>query len=67
MWRRSFGRPRNDVVLPAGWYLTTSSIPAVVSEVDDGRIRVAFVNPRPDSIDVFIKARRRPDRTTSVR
>jgi len=26
---RSFGRPRNAVVLPAGWYLTASSIPAI--------------------------------------
>ena len=59
MWRRSFGRPRNEMVLPAGWYLTTSSIPAVVSRTDDGRIRLAFVNARPDSIDVFVKARRR--------
>ena len=58
MWNRSFGRPRNDVVLPAGWRLTTSSIPATVSMTDDGRVRLAFVNPRPDSIDVFIKARR---------
>ena len=59
MWRRSLGRPRNDIVLPAGWYLTTSSVPAVVSETDDGRVRLSFVNPRPDSIDVFIKARQR--------
>jgi hypothetical protein len=59
MWNRSFGRPRNDVVLPAGWYLTTSAIPAVVSQTDDGRTRLAFVNPRPDSIGVFIRARRR--------
>ncbi len=59
MWRRSFGRPRNDIVLPAGWYLTTSSIPAVVSLTADGRIRLAYVNPRPDSIDVFVKARKR--------
>lgn len=59
MWRRSFGRPRNDIVLPAGWYLTTSSIPAVVSQMPDGRIRLAYVNPRPDSIDVFVKARMR--------
>src|SRR5918993_648654 len=51
MWRRSFGRPRNDIVLPAGGYLTTSSIPAVISQLEDGRIRLAFVNPRPDSID----------------
>ena len=59
MWRRSFGRPRNDIVLPAGWYLTTSSIPAVVRQESDGRIRLAFANPRPDSIDVFVKARKR--------
>lgn len=59
MWRRSFGRPRNDIVLPAGWYLTTSSVPAVVTQMPDGRIRLAYVNPRPDAIDVFVKARPR--------
>jgi hypothetical protein len=59
MWRRSFGRPRNDMVLPAGWYLTTSSMPATVSQMPDGRIRLSFVNPRPDSLDVFVKARAR--------
>jgi len=57
-WKRSLGRSRNDIVLPAGWYLTTSSVPAVVTEAEDGRVRLAFVNPRPDSIDVFIKARK---------
>ncbi len=57
---RTFGRPRNAVVLPAGWYLTASSIPALVSETGDGRIRLDFVNPRPDEIAVLIKARRRP-------
>jgi hypothetical protein len=57
---RSFGRPRNAVVLPAGWYLTVSSIPAMVSETPDGRIRLDFVNPRNDEIAVLIKARRRP-------
>jgi len=56
---RSFGRPRNAVVLPAGWYLTASSIPALISETGDGRIRLDFVNPRPDEIAVFIKARKR--------
>ena len=60
-WKRSLGRPRNDIVLPAGWYLTTSSVPAVVTEADDGRVRLSFVNPRPDSLDVFIKARKRLD------
>jgi hypothetical protein len=56
---RSFGRPRNAVVLPAGYYLTNSSIPAVVSEVEDGRIRLDFTNPRPDEIAVLITARKR--------
>ena len=59
MWHRSFGRPRNDMVLPAGWYLTTSSIPAVITQEPDGRTRLSFWNPRPDSVDVYVKARRR--------
>lgn len=58
MWHRSFGRPRNDIVLPAGWRVTASSIPATVSLTEDGRVRLAYVNPRPDSIDVFVTARR---------
>jgi len=57
MWNRSFGRPKNDIVLPAGWRVTTSSIPATVSLTADGRVRLAYLNPRPDSIDVFVKAR----------
>jgi hypothetical protein len=57
---RTFGRPRDAVVLPAGWYLTASAIPAMVSETPDGRIRLDFVNPRNDEIAVLIKARRRP-------
>jgi hypothetical protein len=59
MWRRSFGRARNEMVLPAGWYLTASAIPATISRTDDGRVRLSFVNPRPDSIDVFVKGRRK--------
>ena len=57
---RSFGRPRNAVVLPAGWYLTACAIPAAVSQTADGRIRLDFVNPRPDEIAVLIHARKRP-------
>jgi hypothetical protein len=56
---RSLGRPRNAIVLPAGFYLTACSIPATVSETPDGRIRLDFVNPRPDEIGVLLKARRR--------
>jgi hypothetical protein len=56
---RTFGRPRDAVVLPAGWSLTASSIPAMVSESPDGRVRLDFVNPRNDEIAVLIRARRR--------
>jgi hypothetical protein len=56
-WYRSFGRPRNDMVLPAGWRVTTSSIPATVSLTAEGRVRLAYVNPRPDSIAVLVRAR----------
>jgi len=56
---RSLGRPRNAVVLPAGWMLTVLTIPATVSETPDGRIRLDFENDRPDDIAVLIKAQRR--------
>jgi hypothetical protein len=59
---RSLGRPRNAVVLPEGWYLTASAIPATVRELADGRVRLDFWNGRPDSVDVLIKARRRASR-----
>ena len=59
VWDRAFGRPANAVVLPAGWYLTGSSIPATISETSDGRIRLDFVNPRNDEIETLITARRR--------
>ena len=42
VWDRAFGRPANAVVLPAGWALTNSSIPATVSELPDGRPFVAW-------------------------
>ncbi|HEV2297460.1 MAG TPA: hypothetical protein VGR72_02960 [Candidatus Acidoferrales bacterium] len=56
---RSFGRARNAVVLPVGWYLTASAIPATVTQLPDGRIRLDFWNGRPDEIDVLIRAKRR--------
>ena len=58
VFERSFGRPRNSVVLPRGWYLTALSIPGVVRQTPEGLTRIDFVNGRPDSIDVLIKARK---------
>ncbi|MEX2178230.1 MAG: hypothetical protein WD801_05940 [Gemmatimonadaceae bacterium] len=59
VWNRAFGRASNIVVLPPGWLLTNSSIPATVGQQSDGRIRLDFINARPDEIAVLITARRR--------
>ena len=56
---RSLGPPRNAVVLPNGRHLTASSIPATVTQMADGPIRMDFWNGRPDPVDVLIKAKRR--------
>lgn len=56
---RSFGRPYNTVILPDGWVLIGSSIPAVISLTDDGKIKLDFENNRPDEVDVFLKGVRR--------
>ena len=55
---RSLGRTRNAVVLPAGWYLTASAVPATLAQLPDGRVRLDFWNGRPDDVDVLIKAKR---------
>ena len=59
VWDRGFGRPANAVVLPAGWMLTNSAMPTTVSTLPDGRVRLDFINARPDEIAVLITARRR--------
>jgi hypothetical protein len=57
-WRRTLGRAANAVVLPAGWVLTNSSVPAAVTELADGRTRLDFINGRLDEIDVTITGQR---------
>lgn len=58
VWDRAFGRPRNAVVLPAGWTVVASSIPAAISQDADGRQRLYFENGRNDEIQALIRARR---------
>jgi hypothetical protein len=58
VWDRAFGRPRNTVVLPAGWTVVANGIPAAVTEDADGRQRLYFENARPDEIQTLIRARR---------
>ena len=60
IWDRSFGRLRNTVVLPAGWYLTALACPATIQTLPDGRVSVYIVNPRNDDIRVYLRARKRP-------
>jgi hypothetical protein len=56
---RSFGRPRNAVVLPSGWYCTFSAAPATVTQLPDGRVRLDYWDDRPEAVDVLLKAKRR--------
>jgi hypothetical protein len=56
---RSLGRPRNAVVLPSGWYCTANAVPATVSQLPDGRIRLDYWDDRPEAVDVLLKAKRR--------
>ena len=55
---RTLGRPRNAVVLPKGYLLSGSSVPAVVSQTADGRIRLDLHNARTDEIAVLISGRK---------
>ena len=61
-WDRSFGRSRNTVVLPEGFYLTESAVPATVTTRNDGLVQLNFVNDRPGNIDVLIRGRKRQAR-----
>lgn len=58
VWDRSFGRPRNVVVLPAGWTVVGSAVPMTATTGPDGRQRLLFENPRPDELQVLVRARR---------
>jgi hypothetical protein len=59
VWDRTFGRMRNTVVLPPGWYLTGLASPATIQTLPDGRVSVYIVNPRNDDVRVYLRARKR--------
>lgn len=59
VWDRSFGRLRNTVVLPLGWYLTALSAPSTIQTLPDGRVSIYIVNPRNDDVRVYLRARQR--------
>ncbi|HSQ19186.1 MAG TPA: hypothetical protein VLR92_02310 [Blastocatellia bacterium] len=59
VWDRTFGRLRNTVVLPSGWYLTGLASPATIQTLPDRRVSIYVVNPRNDEVRVYLRARRR--------
>jgi len=59
IWDRTLGRPYNDVALPPGWMLTSSSVPTIVSLNPEGLVLCRFTNPRNDEIHVVLKAKPR--------
>ena len=59
VWDRTLGRPRDAVVLPAGWALSGVSVPAIISLDPEGRVMCRFANPRNDEIHVVLKAKPR--------
>jgi hypothetical protein len=59
LWDRALGRSRNTIVLPPGWWLTESSMPAVVDLTEEGEVRLRLDNDRPDELQVLLRARRR--------
>ena len=58
-WDRTLGRPRDIITLPAGWFLTQVTVPAIISLDTEGRVVCRFANPRNDEIHVILKARHR--------
>jgi len=59
VWKRTLGRPFNDVTLPAGWMLTSVNTPAIISLDAEGRVKLRFTNVRNDELSVVIRAKKR--------
>ena len=55
---RGLGIRANAVVLPAGYELVASRTPGIAGTLDDGRVKVSFLNDRDDSLAVRVIGRR---------
>ena len=61
VFKRPLGIPRNSVVLPLGYEVTSSSVATQVLTEPDGRLKLAFVNPGSGGqLEVTIRARKLP-------
>lgn len=59
VWRAQVDSALRSVLLPAGWYITGNTVPAVVVEMPDGRIRLNYATLSADSVEVTVRARER--------
>ena len=58
IFKRPLGIPRNSVVLPLGFEVMSSSVATQVLQEENGRLKLAFVNPGSGGqLEVTIKAR----------
>lgn len=55
---RSLGVKRNMIILPLGYELVGSTVPAIVDIGSDNRIHISMVNDRDDELGVKITARK---------
>jgi hypothetical protein len=60
VFSRPLGIKCNAVVLPAGYELVASNVPAQVLTEADGRVVVSFINTFPGQAAVVLKGRKLP-------
>lgn len=65
VFARTLGIKANVVVLPPGYELISSSVPVIVSTLEDGRVKVSMLNDRSDVLDLRLVGRRLPARGQS--
>jgi len=58
-WECTIPEPRATVLLPAGWDLTSVSVPATVATQQDGRSVIQIYNGRSDAMKVTVRAVKR--------
>ena len=60
-WEQVVRTPRSTILLPAGWEITTVSVPATVTTQPDSRVVVQVFDGRPgDGLTVAIRATKKP-------
>lgn len=60
VWRARADSALRTLLLPAGWYVTENTVPAVVAETHDGRVRLDYATLSGDDLFLTVRARRRP-------